>query len=105
MAWLLSRPKAVSPQANLSYIGFFVPLWLSFCFFLQTRVLRHKVFKLASYILRIEAASQMAKQFGWETQLASGNIKRAGVQRWENTIWLILCGANAIGAVLVLLLL
>lgn len=47
----------------------------------------------------------MAKQFGWETQLASGNIKRAGVQRWENTIWLILCGANAIGAVLVLLLL
>jgi hypothetical protein len=82
-------------------MAYFLPLVLSALLFLQTIGLRRKVFKLGSYIARIEHEFHLGPNLGWETHLKSGAIKRDSVSFWENTTWMFLCLANLFAALII----
>jgi hypothetical protein len=96
-AWLLLKS-----QPQISRIGCMLPFVLSTLLLVQTVVLRKKIFILAKYIARIEQSFDLPDGLGWETQLASGGIKRDNVPHWENTIWGLLCVGNLVLALLVM---
>jgi hypothetical protein len=93
-AWFLSHSQPQIPQ-----LARFLPLALSALLFGQTIVVRKKVYKIGSYITKIEGAFPLPAGLGWETQLLTGGIKRDSVPFWEKAVWVVLCIGN-LGAAL-----
>ena len=93
-AWLLTQPKERVVTA-----AFFIPFVVSILFNVETRLVRHSIFGLGSYLREVEAHFALPGRLGWEHRIQASSRKKQKLMKWEHVVWNLLIGANLAAAV------
>lgn len=94
-AWLLSR------TAHVITVAYYLPLVVSVILFIETRLVLKNLMLVGAYLQNVERHFQLPHALGWEKHLQATRRKGHWIEHWETIVWVGLCIANLICALIV----
>lgn len=75
----------------------YIPLSLTILIWMQNAAANNDLFRIGSYLARVERAFDLPSGLGWENRAK----RRSWVQHWSTAFWLTLTLANVVGIIAV----